>query len=113
KKKKISPSSKPKSSYQVRVILPKKQVAETQHAKEPVATADATKSLGASDSAKEQVNQPKIAEAKNVQDQNIQEEVKESGLESMKDVTFDQIMDEIDEKNKDAENAKSPYDTES
>ncbi|GKE65777.1 hypothetical protein Tco_1519938 [Tanacetum coccineum] len=42
-----------------------------------------------------------------VQDQNIQEEVKESGLESMKDVTFDQIMDEIDEKNKDAENAKS------
>ncbi|GJR78778.1 hypothetical protein Tco_0149563 [Tanacetum coccineum] len=107
KKKKIPPSSKPKSSYQVRVILPKKQVAETQHAKEPVATADATKSLGASDLAKDQVNQPKIAEAKKVQDQNIQEEVKESGLESMKDVTFDQIMDEIDEKNKDAENAKS------
>ncbi|GJV41504.1 hypothetical protein Tco_1419944 [Tanacetum coccineum] len=35
-----------------------------------------------------------------VQDQNIQEEVKESGLESMEDVTFDQIMDEIDQKDK-------------
>nr|GFD28927.1 hypothetical protein [Tanacetum cinerariifolium] len=51
KKKKISPSSKPKSSYHVKVILPKKQVTETQHAKKPVATIDATKSLGASESA--------------------------------------------------------------
>ncbi|GKD56258.1 hypothetical protein Tco_1289645, partial [Tanacetum coccineum] len=48
-----------------------------------------------------------------VQDQNVQEEVKESGLESIEDVTFDQIMDEIDQKNKDAEKAKSSYDTES
>ncbi|GKG40935.1 hypothetical protein Tco_0470147, partial [Tanacetum coccineum] len=59
KKNGISPSSKPKSSYKVRVILPKKQVAETQHAEETVATADATKSLDASESAEEQVNQPK------------------------------------------------------
>ncbi|GJX52599.1 retrovirus-related pol polyprotein from transposon TNT 1-94, partial [Tanacetum coccineum] len=42
KKMGISPSSKPKSSYKVRVIFPKKYVAETQHAEETVATADAT-----------------------------------------------------------------------
>ncbi|GKA30880.1 hypothetical protein Tco_0717185 [Tanacetum coccineum] len=113
RKKKILPSSKPKSSYHVRVILPKKQVTETQHAEEPIDTADATKSLGASELVEEQVNQPKTAEAEKVQDQNVQEEIKESGLESMKDVTFDQIMDEIDQKNTDAKKAESPYDTES
>ncbi|GJS19606.1 retrovirus-related pol polyprotein from transposon TNT 1-94 [Tanacetum coccineum] len=43
KKNKIPPSSKPKSPYKVRVILPKKQVAETQHAEVTVATADTTK----------------------------------------------------------------------
>ncbi|GJZ73708.1 retrovirus-related pol polyprotein from transposon TNT 1-94 [Tanacetum coccineum] len=67
KKKKILPFSKPKSSYKARVILPKKQVAETQHAKESVATTDATKSLGASESAKEQVNQPKTVEAEKLE----------------------------------------------
>ncbi|GJX17160.1 hypothetical protein Tco_0217992 [Tanacetum coccineum] len=86
KKKKIQPSSQPKPSYKVRVILPKTQVAETQHAEETMATADATKSLDTSESAEEQVIQPKTAEAKKVQDQNVQEEVKESGLESMKDI---------------------------
>ncbi|GKD94781.1 retrovirus-related pol polyprotein from transposon TNT 1-94 [Tanacetum coccineum] len=40
KKKKIPPSSKTKSSYKVRVILPKSQVAGTQHAEETVTTAD-------------------------------------------------------------------------
>ncbi|GJV41505.1 hypothetical protein Tco_1419945 [Tanacetum coccineum] len=50
KKKKIPPSSKPKSSYKVRVNLSKTQVAETRHAKETVATADATKSLDTSES---------------------------------------------------------------
>ncbi|GJY18706.1 retrovirus-related pol polyprotein from transposon TNT 1-94 [Tanacetum coccineum] len=48
-----------------------------------------------------------------VQDQNIQEEVKESGLESIEDVTFDQIMDEIDQKNKAAEKPESPFDIDS
>ncbi|GJT28629.1 hypothetical protein Tco_0908904 [Tanacetum coccineum] len=132
-----------------KVILPKKQVAETQHAEEPVATADATKSLGASESAAEQVQDQNVQEEVNesglesiedvtfdqimdeidqktngdpslhykftfstnkfmqVQDQNVQEEVKESGLESIEDVTFDQIMHEIDQKNKDAKNAKN------
>ncbi|GKE14967.1 hypothetical protein Tco_1422544 [Tanacetum coccineum] len=72
-----------------------------------MATAETTKSLDTSKSAKEQVNQPKTVEAE-------KEEVKESGLESIGDVTFDQIMDEIDQKNKAAqEKPESPYDTES
>ncbi|GJX84307.1 hypothetical protein Tco_0335081 [Tanacetum coccineum] len=96
KKKKISPSSKPKSSYKVRDTLPKKQAAETQLAEEPVATSDATQSLDASESAE------------------AQEEVKECGLESMGGVTFKQIIDEIDQQNQTTqEKPKSPYDTES
>ncbi|GJU47050.1 hypothetical protein Tco_1204316 [Tanacetum coccineum] len=109
KKKRILPSSKPKSSYKARVILPKKQVAETQHAEETKATADTTQSLGASESAEDQVNQPNTIDAEKVLDQNVRVEVKESGLESMRDVTFDQIMDEIDQKNKAAqEKPESP-----
>ncbi|GKA52497.1 hypothetical protein Tco_0745812 [Tanacetum coccineum] len=107
KRKKILPSSKPKSSYKVRVILPKKHVAETQHTEEQVATADATKSLGASELAEEQVNQPKTAKAE-------KEGVKVVGFESIGDVTFEQIMDEYDQQNKAAqEKAESPYDTKS
>ncbi|GJV31038.1 hypothetical protein Tco_1391438 [Tanacetum coccineum] len=59
----IPPSSKPKSPYKVRVILPKKQVAKTQHAEVTVATADATKSLVAFEFVEEQGNQPSAAEA--------------------------------------------------
>ncbi|GJV13077.1 hypothetical protein Tco_1354618 [Tanacetum coccineum] len=95
KKKRIPPSSKPKSPYKVRVILPKKQVAETQHAEVTVATADATKSLVASELAEEQVNQPSAAEAEKVLDQNIEEEVKDAGFVAMEEVTFEQIMDEL------------------
>nr|GEU97437.1 hypothetical protein [Tanacetum cinerariifolium] len=73
---------------------------------ETVATADATKSLDTFKSAEEQANQPKNAESE-------KEEVKESGLESMKDVTFDQIINEIDQKNKAAKNPESSFDTES
>ncbi|GJY45762.1 hypothetical protein Tco_0434825, partial [Tanacetum coccineum] len=62
KKRRIPPSSKPKSPYKVKVILPKKQVTETQHAEVTMVTADATKSL-ASDLAEEQGNQPSTAEA--------------------------------------------------
>nr|GFA40079.1 hypothetical protein [Tanacetum cinerariifolium] len=115
KKKRIPPSSQPKSSYKVRVILPKKQVIETQHAEETVATADATQSLDASESIEEQVNQPKATEAKKTQGSpspmkrvpkyktKRQKKIKESRLESMEDITFDKIMDEIDQQNKDAE----------
>nr|GEW86438.1 hypothetical protein [Tanacetum cinerariifolium] len=106
KNKKISSSSKPKSSYKVRVILPKTQVAKTQHAEETVATADATKSLDTFESADDQVNQPKTAEAK--------KEVNESGLKSMRDVTFEQLIDEVDKQNQDAqEKTDSSFDTES
>ncbi|GKD54211.1 hypothetical protein Tco_1287598, partial [Tanacetum coccineum] len=68
KKKIIPPSSKPKSPYKARVILLKKQVAETQHDEVTVATADATKSLVASELAKEQGNQPSATEVKKVLD---------------------------------------------
>ncbi|GJY62541.1 hypothetical protein Tco_0463198 [Tanacetum coccineum] len=114
KKKRIPPSSKLKSPYKVRVILPKKQVAETQHAEVTVATADATKSLVASELAEEQVNQPSATEAEKVLDQNVKEEVKDTGFVAMEEVTFEQIMDEVDSKTQGAqENAESPYDTES
>nr|GEU92104.1 hypothetical protein [Tanacetum cinerariifolium] len=53
KKKKIPPSSKPKPPHKFGIIPPKKQVVETQHAEVIVATADATKSLEASELAGE------------------------------------------------------------
>ncbi|GJT58696.1 hypothetical protein Tco_1002229 [Tanacetum coccineum] len=89
KKKRILPSSKPKSPYKVRVILPKKQVTKTQHAKVIVVIADATKSLVSSELAEEQVNQPSAAEA-------------------------EKLMDEVDKLKEAAqEKPESPYDTES
>ncbi|GJW40928.1 hypothetical protein Tco_0066773, partial [Tanacetum coccineum] len=66
----------------VRVILPKKQFAKTQHAEETVTIANATQSLEASDSAEEQVNQPKTAEAEK---SNHGDSDSESGLYSMPD----------------------------
>nr|GEV20068.1 hypothetical protein [Tanacetum cinerariifolium] len=95
KKKKIPPSSKPKSPYMVGIILRKKQVAETQHAEVTKATADTTLSLEASESVEEQVNQPTSIEAEKVLDQKVEETVQESGFVAMKDVTFEKIMDEF------------------
>ncbi|GJR90226.1 retrovirus-related pol polyprotein from transposon TNT 1-94 [Tanacetum coccineum] len=89
KKKRITPSSKPKYPYKVRVILPKEQVAKTQHAKVIVATADTTKSLVASKLAKEQVNQLSAAEAEKVLDQNVEEEVKDAGFVAMEEDVID------------------------
>nr|GEY88323.1 hypothetical protein [Tanacetum cinerariifolium] len=88
KKKRILPSSKPKSPYKVRVILPKKQVAETQHAEVTVATTDATKSLVASKLADEQVL-----------DQNVEEDVKDAGFVAMEE----EDQEEIDITSKDVE----------
>ncbi|GKF08989.1 hypothetical protein Tco_0043213, partial [Tanacetum coccineum] len=49
-----------------------------------------------------------------VLDQNVKEEVKDIGFVAMEEVTFEQIMDEVDSKTQGAqENAESPYDTES
>nr|GEV36551.1 hypothetical protein [Tanacetum cinerariifolium] len=47
KKKKIPSSSRPKSPYKFRVILPKKQVVETQDTEVTMSVADAIKSLDA------------------------------------------------------------------
>ncbi|GKC89490.1 hypothetical protein Tco_1150139 [Tanacetum coccineum] len=66
RKKKTPPSSKPKTSKLVRDVPPKKQVAGTQPADVPVATADTTKCLDASESAEEQGNQLKHADAEKV-----------------------------------------------
>nr|GEY61625.1 hypothetical protein [Tanacetum cinerariifolium] len=94
-------------------VHPTKQVAETQSSKETAAIADTIKSLEASESTEEQVNQPQTADSEMVLDQNFQEEVKDTGLESIGDVNFEQIIDEYDQKNKAArEELESPYDTE-
>ncbi|GJX81106.1 hypothetical protein Tco_0329255 [Tanacetum coccineum] len=119
KKMRIPPSSKPKSPHKVRVILPKKQASETQHAKVTVATADTTKSL-ASETTEEQGNQPSTAEAKKVLDQNVEEE-KDAEFVSMEEVaeeqskeipTVKQLLDEVDKQSKTVqETPESPYDT--
>ncbi|GJZ23008.1 hypothetical protein Tco_0560467 [Tanacetum coccineum] len=122
KKKKIPPSSKPKSLYKVKVILPKKQVAKAQHAEVTVAIDDATKSLVASELAEEQGNQLSATEAKKVLDQNVEEE-KDAEFVAMEEVaeeqslefpTVEQLLDEADKLNKAVqETPESPYDTES
>nr|GEY00214.1 retrovirus-related Pol polyprotein from transposon TNT 1-94 [Tanacetum cinerariifolium] len=113
KKKKIPSSSQPKSLYKVRVILPKKQVVETQHAEVTVATADATKSLEASELAEEQGNQPSAAKTKKEPKKiiEIEEDVEDQSMEIL---TVKQLLDEVDKQKKDVqETPKSPYDTES
>nr|GEW45325.1 hypothetical protein [Tanacetum cinerariifolium] len=62
-KKRIPPSSKPKSPNKVKVILPKKKVTETQHVEVTVATADATKSLVALELKEGQGNHPSATKA--------------------------------------------------
>nr|GEU59408.1 hypothetical protein [Tanacetum cinerariifolium] len=96
------------------VILLKKQVTETRHAEVTVATADATKSLVAFELTEEQGNQPSATEAEKVLDQNIKEDVKDTEFVGMEEVTFKQIMDEVDAKTQGAQEiTESPYDTES
>nr|GEW75275.1 retrovirus-related Pol polyprotein from transposon TNT 1-94 [Tanacetum cinerariifolium] len=77
------------------VILPKKQVAETQYAEVTVATTDATKSLVASELAEDQVNQPLAAKAEKVINKNIMEE-EDAMVHSIKEPNFEQLMDEVD-----------------
>ncbi|GKF23695.1 hypothetical protein Tco_0076017, partial [Tanacetum coccineum] len=48
-----------------------------------------------------------------VLDQNVKEDVKDVGFVAMEEVTFEQIMDEVDSKTQGAQEiAESPYDTE-
>nr|GEX66745.1 hypothetical protein [Tanacetum cinerariifolium] len=113
KKKRILFSFKPKSPYKVRVIPSKKQVTKTHHVDVTVATANATKNLVAFELAEEQGNQPSAAKAEKVLDQNVEDEVKDTGFVVMKEVTFKQIMDEVDSKTQCAqENVESPFDIE-
>ncbi|GKB74353.1 retrovirus-related pol polyprotein from transposon TNT 1-94 [Tanacetum coccineum] len=97
KKKRIPPSSKPKSSKQVRDVPQKKQVAETQHAEKKMAITNTTQSLGASESAEDQVNHPKTADVE--KDTGINYE-----LISIGDVRLEDLSGHVEE---------SPYDTES
>nr|GEZ04537.1 hypothetical protein [Tanacetum cinerariifolium] len=122
KKKKIPPSSIPKSPYKARVILPKKQVAQTQHAEVRVATTNATKSLEAFELAEEQGNQPSIAEAVKVLDQHVKEEKDDEFVAiekvdkeiSLEILTVEQLLDESDKLYKAVqEPLESPYDTKS
>ncbi|GJX53591.1 hypothetical protein Tco_0281960 [Tanacetum coccineum] len=113
KKNKIPSSSQPKSPHKVRVILPKKQVVETQHAEVIVATADTTKSLEASDLAEEQGNQPLAFETKKEPEKIIEmeEDVEDHSMEIP---TVEQLLDEVDKQNIAVqETLESPYDTES
>ncbi|GJS42048.1 retrovirus-related pol polyprotein from transposon TNT 1-94 [Tanacetum coccineum] len=66
KRKRIPPSSKPDASKIVRESPPREQTTYTQPAEEPVLIADTTQSLGASESAEEQGNQPKTVDAKKI-----------------------------------------------
>ncbi|GJY58413.1 hypothetical protein Tco_0458305 [Tanacetum coccineum] len=74
------------------------QVADGQPAKVPVTTADNTQSLDGSESAKEQETYPNTADARKVQEKNVEKEVKSFGLTSIGDVTFEQLMDEYNKK---------------
>nr|GEU76690.1 putative reverse transcriptase domain-containing protein [Tanacetum cinerariifolium] len=51
----------------------------------------------------EQVNQPLITDVEKVLNHNVEEEMKDTRLVSMGDVTFEQIVDEYDQKNKAAQ----------
>ncbi|GJT64382.1 hypothetical protein Tco_1015862, partial [Tanacetum coccineum] len=86
-----------KSLYRAsEVILPKKQVAETQHTKVTVATADATKSLEASELAEEQVIQPSAAGTKKFmhEPERIIEMGEEAEEQSLEIPTVEQLLDE-------------------
>ncbi|GJY52812.1 retrovirus-related pol polyprotein from transposon TNT 1-94 [Tanacetum coccineum] len=77
------------------------------HDEVTLATTDAAQSLEAFESAEEQVNQSTAAEAKKVLDQNIMEE-EDVGVHSIKEPTFEQLMDEVDKLNEVIRKEKLP-----
>nr|GEX08865.1 hypothetical protein [Tanacetum cinerariifolium] len=102
----ITPSYKPKSPHKVRAILPKKQVAKTQHAEVTVATANATNSLEAYVLVLDQNVKEKDDEFVAI------EEVAEE--QSLELPIVEQLLNEADKLNKAVqETPKSPYDTQS
>ncbi|GKB13579.1 hypothetical protein Tco_0847502 [Tanacetum coccineum] len=98
KKKKNSSSSEPKTSKFVRESQPKKQVNETRHAEESVATADDTKSLEASGSEHKKIVKAALDDPLAI----------DSGIKSMGNVSFDELFKD---QNENAEAEESPFDT--
>ncbi|GKB00385.1 hypothetical protein Tco_0828378 [Tanacetum coccineum] len=75
---------------------PLKQVTDTQHAEEPVATANTTKSVDASESAEVLGNRTKPADAEKVHEKIIEEEVEDplatySGIRSLRNISFEEL----------------------
>ncbi|GJW80190.1 hypothetical protein Tco_0873012 [Tanacetum coccineum] len=98
------------------MILPNKPATHLQHTEELVVTADTTKGLEVSKSAEAQDNQPSTAEAEKVLDNTEKEVLKEPELFSLghKDLTFDDLMTELEVKEKRGEDIyEGLYDTES
>nr|GEV53648.1 hypothetical protein [Tanacetum cinerariifolium] len=83
KKKRIPPSSKPKSPNKVMVILPKKQVIGTLHEEVTVATDDATKSLVASELAKESMPDDNLAFISGFETQDSADHLSEEGTNTL------------------------------
>nr|GEU37081.1 retrotransposon protein, putative, Ty1-copia subclass [Tanacetum cinerariifolium] len=83
KKKKNPASSKPKTSKIVRESSSIIQVADNQHAEEPMATADTTKSIDASEKVREIGHQLKPPDAKKVHKSIVEEVVKEPEIASL------------------------------
>ncbi|GJR12516.1 hypothetical protein Tco_0795168 [Tanacetum coccineum] len=116
RKKKNLSSSQPKTSKIVRVSSPLKQVIETQHAEEPVTTADSTKGIKTSESAEELRNQTNLLMPKRthnilrmkVYENIVEEAVKYLKITSLGNVTFEELHGHAI--NMDAE--ESPFDTE-
>ncbi|GKF75320.1 hypothetical protein Tco_0224764, partial [Tanacetum coccineum] len=103
----VPTSSKPNTSTYARRPKSKKQVAETQHNEEPVATADTTKGLDASESIEEVANLPLTAatekEHETIVDENIEDPLAiDYSIRSLGNVDLDQVMKE--QKDVDAEN---------
>ncbi|GJW59223.1 hypothetical protein Tco_0105954 [Tanacetum coccineum] len=102
RKKKISSSTKPEALQSSRIDSSSTQATYLQYAEEFVVPVDANKCLDASESTEEQGNQPKTVDAEKVLDQ-IDVGEKDSGLHSLGDVTFEQLMDEVYHQNKAAQ----------
>ncbi|GJT54593.1 hypothetical protein Tco_0989647, partial [Tanacetum coccineum] len=124
KKKKNLSSSKPNTSTYVRRFKQMKTVVETQHAEEPVATAETTQSLEASESADKVANWLETTAAKKIItpgvdpensrlckdlqhhaheiDENLEDPLAtDSGIQSLGNVNLDQVMEK--QANNDAE----------
>nr|GEW07496.1 hypothetical protein [Tanacetum cinerariifolium] len=95
RKKKISSSSKPKTFNVIRKYPSKKQVIETQHVEELVATTDTTKSIVASESAVVPGNQPKPVDAKKADDDGEDHSEHKVELSKTDEAAADDLINEL------------------